>query len=561
MKQKDTSVKILPSRSNLAFPPREEGVSFSPDNGWKESGGCTRKRVPAESGGHTRSSLRSVFIRELIHATTKTRSNVFGGGIPKKRISSSWDRWWELEVKRRVPNDRPIVRLILAEEDGPGLRWCGAARLTHPPRESEGDSCRVKAGETRYPPADGRQEGHQKLARQNCRAKIPPVSAVHRRRFLLLWNEIRNSDSMAAKKKFFLRENRSSSTGMRDRRRERRFTYWWPSEGGEKERSSMFWKKERERERYFRIGAVKYPWGRLRRFKRARLLVGHRKLARTSDETRFVSFLHLPSSSFASNFVPVAVVVWSRAQRSPEYRQPDRGDARGAATSNLAFTPEFLSNVRNIGVSARNTERFSPPSRAFDVKLLSFYPRYNSLSLDLPFFFNRICQFVVKSWAKRDDWKELDRYTIIIEAILRRRVSTYLFNFSKLITNSNELIIRIDFILIFAHLRSREPSCMQAWRCSVRKCNCRHARVSFCRPSGSIRSWSARLSRLAPRRSWSCAPGDTRTRRGAIPPRPSVDTPVEGSSLASRVNRGRLVWSSTLPWSSSARNSVAPDAT
>lgn len=34
-----------------------------------------------------------------------------------------------------------------------------------------------------------------------------------------------------------------------DRQRERCFTYWWPREGGEKERSSMSWKKKSERER------------------------------------------------------------------------------------------------------------------------------------------------------------------------------------------------------------------------------------------------------------------------------------------------------------------------
>ena len=33
------------------------------------------------------------------------------------------------------------------------------------PRKFDDDSCRVKAGETRYPPADGRHEGHQKVAR------------------------------------------------------------------------------------------------------------------------------------------------------------------------------------------------------------------------------------------------------------------------------------------------------------------------------------------------------------------------------------------------------------
>lgn len=139
------------------------------------------------------------FVPSCVHTRTNTRDDDDDDGddddtiqrrqfYSKERISSSRDRSWQLEVKRRVPNGRPIVRLILAEEDGPGLRWCGAARLAHrsPPRKLEGDSCRVKAGETRYPPADGRQEGHQKVARQNCRAKIPPVSSVHRRRFLLL---------------------------------------------------------------------------------------------------------------------------------------------------------------------------------------------------------------------------------------------------------------------------------------------------------------------------------------------------------------------------------------
>lgn len=58
-------------------------------------------------------------------------------------------------------------------------------------RRGGGNSRGVKARETRYPPADGRQEGHEKVARQNCRAEVPPVAPVHRRWLLLLWNEIR----------------------------------------------------------------------------------------------------------------------------------------------------------------------------------------------------------------------------------------------------------------------------------------------------------------------------------------------------------------------------------
>lgn len=44
---------------------------------------------------------------------------------------------------------------------------CGSAATTNTSRSHKfnGDSCRVKAGETRYPPADGRQEGHQKVTR------------------------------------------------------------------------------------------------------------------------------------------------------------------------------------------------------------------------------------------------------------------------------------------------------------------------------------------------------------------------------------------------------------
>lgn len=60
-----------------------------------------------------------------------------------------------------------------------GRRWGG------------GNSRRVEARETRYPPADGRQEGHEKVARQNCRAEVPSVAPVHRRWLLLLCNEIR----------------------------------------------------------------------------------------------------------------------------------------------------------------------------------------------------------------------------------------------------------------------------------------------------------------------------------------------------------------------------------
>ena len=95
-----------------------------------------------------------MFIREPIH------SLVLDAGA---RMSSSWDRS-ELQLKRRIPTDRPIVGLILAEEDGPGCGGTGVANTSRP-RKFDGDSCRVKAGETRYPPADGRHEGHQKVAR------------------------------------------------------------------------------------------------------------------------------------------------------------------------------------------------------------------------------------------------------------------------------------------------------------------------------------------------------------------------------------------------------------
>lgn len=45
-----------------------------------------------------------------------------------------------------------------------------------------------KAG---YPPADGSEQRHEKVARQNCRAQVSAVPAVHRRRLLFLCkNEI-----------------------------------------------------------------------------------------------------------------------------------------------------------------------------------------------------------------------------------------------------------------------------------------------------------------------------------------------------------------------------------
>ena len=59
------------------------------------------------------------------------------------------------------------------EEDGPGRGGVGTVAATV--RLLAGDSRRVKAGEVRYPPADGRQQGHQTVARQNCRAEVPPV--------------------------------------------------------------------------------------------------------------------------------------------------------------------------------------------------------------------------------------------------------------------------------------------------------------------------------------------------------------------------------------------------
>jgi len=67
-------------------------------------------------------------------------------------------------------------------------------------RRDGGNSRRVKARETRYPPADGRQEGHEKVARQNCRAEIPSVAPVHCRWFLLLCNEIRKLRFIRSKK-------------------------------------------------------------------------------------------------------------------------------------------------------------------------------------------------------------------------------------------------------------------------------------------------------------------------------------------------------------------------
>lgn len=92
MKQKDTSVKNPSLAIEPRIPPsrrgREDASLFLPGQWLKRMGDeCTRKRVPAESGGHTRSSLRSVFIRQLIHATkTTTRSNVFSAFQKKKDI-------------------------------------------------------------------------------------------------------------------------------------------------------------------------------------------------------------------------------------------------------------------------------------------------------------------------------------------------------------------------------------------------------------------------------------------------------------------------------------------
>lgn len=67
-------------------------------------------------------------------------------------------------------------------------------------RRGGDNSRRVKTRETRYPPADGRQEGHEKVARQNCRAEVPSVASMHRRWLLLLCNKIRNAFHMTEKR-------------------------------------------------------------------------------------------------------------------------------------------------------------------------------------------------------------------------------------------------------------------------------------------------------------------------------------------------------------------------